>query len=314
VASRIIGGLAHGLFWAVVGAYAAHLVPKEQIGRAVSITIAGGTLAFVFGVPIATAAGHVLGWQLSFVALAVLMLIGAVLVWRFLPPVAHYTGGAAASVSPAVSPPAGTANDPVSPRRDPTVTAVVLICFITGIIMVGHYTFYTYVAPFLIDGLGVENAAVAPLLFAYGTAGALGLAIAGTAFGPRPQLGLVVSVALSAVSVTVLALTTANLIVAIVAFVIWGMAFGALPPLLQTRLLHAASARIRDTASAFYTTAFNVGIGGGALLGAVLLDTVGLEAVPFVYVGILVVALGLVIVSDLGIRRRASVSGLTPTP
>jgi predicted MFS family arabinose efflux permease len=321
VASRIIGGLAHGLFWAVVGAYAAHLVPKEQIGRAVSITIAGGTLAFVFGVPIATAAGHVLGWQLSFVALAVLMLIGAVLVWRFLPPVTHYTGGkekhrkrttqkkqaptatdAAASVSPA----AGTVNDRVSPRRDPTVTAVVLICFITGIIMVGHYTFYTYVAPFLIDGLGVENAAVAPLLFAYGIAGALGLAIAGTAFGPRPQLGLVVSVALSAVSVTVLALTTANLIAAIVAFVIWGMAFGALPPLLQTRLLHAASARIRDTASAFYTTAFNLGIGGGALLGAVLLDTVGLEAVPFVYVGILVVALVLVVVSDLVIRRRAA--------
>jgi MFS transporter, DHA1 family, inner membrane transport protein len=324
VASRIVGGLAHGLFWAVVGAYAAHLVPKEQIGRAVSITIAGGTLAFVLGVPIATAAGHVLGWQLSFVALAVLMLIGAVLVWRFLPPVTHYSGqtrkrttqkkptrqatttttDAAASVSPTTP----TATRPAPPRRDPTVTAVVLICFITGIIMVGHYTFYTYVAPFLIDGLGVENAVVAPLLFAYGIAGAFGLAIAGTAFGPRPQLGLVVSVVLSAVSVTVLALTTANLIVAIGAFVIWGMAFGALPPLLQTRLLHAASARIRDTASAFYTTAFNVGIGGGALLGAVLLDTVGLEAVPFVYVGILVVALVLVVVSDLVIRRRAGAS------
>jgi predicted MFS family arabinose efflux permease len=316
VASRILGGLAHGLFWAVVGAYAAHLVPKEQIGRAVSITIAGGTLAFVFGVPIATAAGHVLGWQLSFAALAALMLVGAVLVWRFLPPVTHYNApkttetaktDAAASVSQTGSASAHTATDPAKPRRDPTVTAVVLICFITGIIMVGHYTFYTYVAPFLIDGLGVGNDAVAPLLFAYGIAGAGGLLIAGTAFGPRPQLGLVVSVALSAVSVTVLALTTANLVVAIGAFVLWGLAFGALPPLLQTRLLHAASPRIRDTASAFYTTAFNVGIGGGALLGAVLLDAVGLETVPFVYVGILVVALVLVIVSDLVIRRRASV-------
>lgn len=301
IASRVIGGMAHGLFWAVVGAYAAHLVPKEQIGRAVSITIAGGTLAFVFGVPIATAAGHVLGWQLSFVMLAVLMLVGALLVWRFLPPVDHYgaavpnTTTGAVAVSPAA---AGS-------RRDPTITAVALICCITGLIMVGHYTFYTYVAPFLIDGLGVGTDALAPLLFAYGVAGAGGLVIAGTLFGPRPQLGLVVAIVVSAIGVGTLAVFTANLPVAIAAFLLWGLAFGALPPLLQTRLLHAASVRIRDTASAVYTTAFNVGIGGGALLGAVLLDAVGLEIVPFVYLGILVAALALVLVTDMLIRRRA---------
>jgi MFS transporter, DHA1 family, inner membrane transport protein len=300
VGSRIIGGLAHGLFWAVVGAYAAHLVPKEQIGRAVSITVAGGTLAFVFGVPIATAAGHVLGWQLSFVVLAALMLVGAVLVWRFLPPVDHYGGHEKTTDADAAALQAGPA------RRDPTVMAVVLICCITGLIMVGHYTFYTYVAPFLIDGLGVGTAGVAPLLFAYGIAGAVGLAVAGTVFGPRPQLGLVISIAVSAVAVTVLALSTTNLPVAIGAFVLWGLAFGALPPMLQTRLLHAASARIRDQSSAFYTTAFNSGIGGGALLGAVLLDTAGLHTVPLVYVGILVAALVLVVVSDVVIRRRVA--------
>jgi predicted MFS family arabinose efflux permease len=66
VFSRILGGIAHGMFWSIVGAYAGHLVPKEQIGRAVSITLGGGTLAFVFGVPLGTFAGHVFGWRLSF--------------------------------------------------------------------------------------------------------------------------------------------------------------------------------------------------------------------------------------------------------
>ncbi|MET0806383.1 MAG: MFS transporter, partial [Lacisediminihabitans sp.] len=61
VVARVIGGLAHGLFWAVVGAYAAHLVPKHQIGRAVAITSGGGTAAFVLGVPLGTALGHALG-------------------------------------------------------------------------------------------------------------------------------------------------------------------------------------------------------------------------------------------------------------
>ena len=47
VVSRIIGGIAHGVFWSVVGAYAAYLVPKEHLGRAVSIVLGGGSLAFV---------------------------------------------------------------------------------------------------------------------------------------------------------------------------------------------------------------------------------------------------------------------------
>ena len=137
-------------------------------------------------------------------------------------------------------------------------------------------------------------------------AGAVGLLLVGTVFGSRPSLGLVLGLAASAVSVSLLALFTATLPVAIAAFVLWGMVFGMLPPLMQTRMLHAASPHIRDTASAFYTTAFNAGIGGGALLGAVLIDSVGLEMVPIVYVGVLVVALVFVIITDRIATRRSS--------
>lgn len=307
VASRVLGGMAHGLFWAVVGAYAAHLVPKEQIGRAVSVTIAGGTLAFILGVPLATAAGQVIGWQLSFVAIAVLMLVATALVWRFLPPVTHYAGKTAEQEPGDASPAeAGASGIPDRSRRDPTIAAVALICVITAITMVGHYTLYTYIAPFFTEQLGVDAAAVAPLLFAYGIAGAGGLVLSGTVFGPRPKLGLVIGLAVSALGVIVLAVYTSTAPVAIVAFLLWGVAFGSLPPLLQTRLLHTASPRIRDISSAFFTTSFNIGIGGGALLGSVLLDMVGLEVMPFVYVGILIVSLVLVLITDLLRTRRAN--------
>ena len=325
VATRVLGGLAHGLFWGVVGAYSAHLVPKEQIGRAISITISGGTLAFVFGVPLGTAAGHALGWRLSFVLLAVLMLIGAGLVWRFLPKVEHYvaaprrdrgargqTADAAASAAGAVTVGAAEVEPAPAPRpaaparRDPTIAPVALICAIAALTMIGHYSFYTYIAPFLIDGLGVDSSAVAPFLFAYGVAGAVGLLLSGTVFAARPQLGLVLGLVVSALSVSALSIWSGTLPVAIVAFLLWGIAFGALPALLQTRLMHTASRRIRDTASAFYTTAFNTGIGGGALLGGILLERSGITSVPFVYVGILVAALVLVLVSQLVIRRRSA--------
>ena len=39
---RVVGGVAHGLFWAVVAAYASRLVSEEQIGRAISVTLGGG--------------------------------------------------------------------------------------------------------------------------------------------------------------------------------------------------------------------------------------------------------------------------------
>ncbi|KGJ72618.1 major facilitator transporter [Cryobacterium roopkundense] len=307
VASRILGGMAHGIFWSVVGAYAGHLVPKEQIGRAVSITVAGGTLAFIFGVPVATLAGHLLGWRLTFILLAGLMVVGAVLVWRFVPKVTHHAGRQARTSGSAEA----SAVVVAEPRRDPTTAAVALICAITAITMVGHYTFYTYVTPFLTDGLGVAITDVPMMLFLFGIAGAVGLLLVGTVFGPRPQLGLVVGVAASAVAVTVLALTllpvsVVSLPVAVVAFMLWGLAFGTLPPLLQTRMLHTASARIRDTASAFYTTAFNAGIGAGALLGALLLDTVGLSVIPWVYVGLLALSLALVLVTDRLSRPHAA--------
>jgi predicted MFS family arabinose efflux permease len=66
------------------------------------------------------------------------------------------------------------------------------------------------------------------------------------------------------------------------------------PPLLQTRNMHLASPRIRDLASAWMTTAFNVGIGGGALVGAALLPLGGVEVLPWVGAAVMAVALAIV--------------------
>lgn len=290
VASRILGGVAHGLFWSIVGAYAGHLVPKEQIGRAVSITLGGGTLAFVFGVPLGTFAGHVFGWRLSFAFLAVLMLVGALLVWKLLPTVEREVDARPRRVRGVPR-----SERPARPR-DATIVAVVMVCLVAAVTMVGHYTFYTFVVPFLTGPMGVASGDVGGLLFFYGIAGAAGLVLAGSVLGRRPQFGLIIALVVTGVAVAALAAFAAQPVIALVAFVVWGLAFGALPPLLQTRLLHSSSAAFRDTASALYTTSFNIGIGGGALIGALIFDAGGLMVLPYVYIGLLAVSLVLVIV------------------
>ncbi|AMB57759.1 MFS transporter [Microterricola viridarii] len=285
VATRVLGGAAHGLFWSIVGAYAGHLVPKEQLARAVAITTAGGSLAFVLGVPLGTALGHAFGWRVAFAGIAGLTLLGALLVWRLLPGVQHRHAPADGA-------------EQVSVRRDPTLVGVIVVCVVTGVVMIGQYAVYTYIAPYLIEVLGADAAAVGPLLFGYGIAGALGLLLAGTVLGRHPTRGLLIAFAGVGVGVAALALFSETPALAIAAFLFWGVAFGALPPMLNTRLLHTASARIRDAAAAFYTTAFNLGIGGGALLGAALYATLGLQALPWVFVGILALSFVLVLVTS----------------
>jgi predicted MFS family arabinose efflux permease len=120
----------------------------------------------------------------------------------------------------------------------------------------------------------------------YGIAGAAGLALVGSPLAARPTRAMVVAMALAAVALVVLG-AAPSVWVSIVALAVWGLTFGAVPPLLQTRMLQATPANQRDAASALYTTAFNIGIGGGALLGAVLFEWVGVQSLPFVYAAVL---------------------------
>jgi predicted MFS family arabinose efflux permease len=307
VLSRVIGGVAHGVFWTVIGAYSAYLVPKEQIGRAVSISLGGGSLAFVLGVPLGTALGQAVGWRASFGVLAAATLIGTFFVWRLLPKV-----GKASDIPPVTTVTSSTGSIVVltdagtAPRREQSVLAVVFVCVITAVVMMGQYTFYTYIEPFLTRQMGFDTILVSPALFGYGVAGVLSLVIVAVWFGARPRTGLMIALLVVLASVTVLAFWPSVVPLAVVAFLVWGLSLGMVPPLMQTRVLHAAPARIRDTSSAFYTTAFNIGIGGGALVGAVALDQFGLGSLPQLYLVFLLVGIVLVVVSDAILRGRPS--------
>jgi multidrug resistance protein len=307
VIARVIGGVAHGIFWTVIGAYSAYLVPKEQIGRAVSISLGGGSLAFVLGVPLGTALGQAIGWRASFLLLAGLTLIGTFFVWKLLPRVSmHQMTASVPTVSTATGSLGVLTDATAAPRKQQSVLAVAFVCIITAFAMIGQYTFYTYIEPFLTRQMGLESFAVGPAFFGYGAAGVLALVIVAVWFGARPRTGLMASMLLFFVAVLVLGLWPGIFPVAIVAFVIWGLAMGMLPPLLNTRLLIVAPARIRDTSTAFYTTAFNIGIGGGALVGSIALEQFGLGSLPFILLAFLAAAIILTLVTDAILGGRPS--------
>ncbi|BDZ44931.1 MFS transporter [Naasia aerilata] len=293
VGARVLGGLAHGLFWAVVGSYAAHLVPKAQLARAIAITGAGGSAAFVLGVPVGTLLGHGAGWRPAFLMIAAAMVVLAVLVLAYLPAVDH-------------SVPVTTGEIPLPARRDPTLPGVLAVCLVIVVLIVGQNIFYTYIAPYLTGTAGFDPGAVGPILFLYGGAGAVGLLIAGIVGSRYPTGAMLVSIGVAIVCVLVLAAAPRAPGVVVVAVVAWGASFGVVPPLLQTRNMSLASIRIRDQASAWMTTAFNIGIGGGALVGAALLPLGGVEVLPWVGAAVMGVALVLVALIAGKSRRKGS--------
>ncbi|QPZ38641.1 MFS transporter [Paramicrobacterium chengjingii] len=285
VGARILGGLAHGLFWAVVAAYSAHLVPPHQLGRAVAITSGGGSAAFVLGVPVGTALGHVLSWRAAFLIIGGIVVVLALVVIRFLPAVQHKV-------------PLRTGEIPIPARRDRSLPGVIIVCIVILLVLTAHNTFYTYIAPWLINVAGFPGDSVAFLLFLFGGAGAIGLVIAGFTTDRFPKRGFAIAVLALMAAITVLALFTESQIVVTAAFVVWGVTFGGIPAMMQTRMLHTASFRLRDLAAALQTTAFNIGIGGGALLGSLILDGFDLTALPLAAIALFAVGLVLSVSTD----------------
>ncbi|WP_460570743.1 MFS transporter [Humibacter soli] len=287
VVARITGGMAHGVFWAVTGAYAGHIVAPRQLARAISITSGGVSLALILGAPLATIVGHAYGWRFAFAMVGCLLVVGAVVVGIMLPKAPReplpLTTGATVVVR--------------GSKRDASIVPVILICVLTGLITLGSFTLNAYIAPFVIEAMHLGAGAVGPMLFVGGVMGAVAVALVGTVLGRIPLSSISVGLVLTALGIALLGAFAGLPPVAIAAFALWALAFGVLPPLLQTELLRVSSARFRDTASALYTTAFNVGIGGGAIVGGAIYAVLGIDAVPWAALAILALAVVMLVIT-----------------
>jgi len=179
--------------------------------------------------------------------------------------------------------------------RIPGLLAVISV---TAVIMLGHFSFITYIAPFLTRA-GVSEVGLGPALLGYGAAGGLGLLVAGVVVDRRLRPAMLVSAAL--IAGTFIALATASIIgvstaVAVVGAAASGLALGGLPVFLQAATLRVAPGAA-EAASALNASAFNIGIGGGALLGGLTVDHWGAAALPAVAGTLTALGLGVVIAS-----------------
>ena len=85
LAMRFVSGLPHGAFFGVGGIVAEKVAPPGRRTAAVSIMIAGMTVANLFGVPLGTSLSHMLSWRVTFLLVGCWGLIVLYYIWRLVP-------------------------------------------------------------------------------------------------------------------------------------------------------------------------------------------------------------------------------------
>ncbi|MGL6429970.1 MULTISPECIES: MFS transporter [Aeromonas] len=293
IVSRILTGLAHGVFFSVGSTIATGLVAKEKAASAIAIMFSGLTVALVTGVPLGTWIGQVFGWRETFLVVSLLGLVAMVGSMLLVP--GNLPKGAASSVREQLS---------VLTRKP-----LLLVYAKTALGYGGAFTAFTFLAPILQQVSGFSAGAVSLILLVYGVSVAVGNIWGGKLadrMGPLPALKLLF--AGLALVLLVLTFTAPHPVLAVLTVLVWGaFAFGNVPGLqvLVVKQAERHTPNAVDVASGLNIAAFNVGIALGSVVGGFVVEHLGLMHTPWIGALIVLLAYGLTHVSEAGERRAA---------
>ena len=133
--ARFISGLPHGAYFGVASIVAVRLADERHKTGAVSIMVAGMTVANLFGVPLATGLSSTLSWRFPFVLVMFVSLIVLYYIWKWVPGVGAL-------------PDNGFRHQFAFLKKD----APWLILAATMLANGGIFCWYSYISPLLIDG------------------------------------------------------------------------------------------------------------------------------------------------------------------
>jgi predicted MFS family arabinose efflux permease len=281
MAARVLTGLAHGVFFSIGSTIATSLVPKEKAASAIALMFSGLTVALVTGVPLGTFIGQRFGWQMTFLAVALLGVIAFIGIALLVP--RAIAGSAPSSLL-----------TQLAVLKKPRL---LLVYAMTTLGYGGTFVAFTYLAPILQQVAGFSAGAVGLVMLVYGVSVAFGNIWGGKLADRKgPVRALQIVFALLAAVLLVLQFTAANKIAVLVTVLAWGaVAFGNVPGL-QVYVVQRAG---RDAPQAV-----DVASGGG-----IIVDRIGLMATP--WIGALVV-LGAFLLTTLAGRldRRDAARGI----
>ena len=273
--SRIGIALTHAVFWSITASLAVRLAPAGKTNQALGLLSTGTVLAMVLGIPLGRVVGQYFGWQLSFLLIGVCAAGVMLVLAKNLPALPSQNTGSLSSLPSLFK------------RRN-----LMLLYAMTVLIITAHFTAYSYIEPFVLQVGGFKAEQVTIVLSLYGLAGFAASYLFGKWFAKSQRLFMLGAVAVILLSALLL-LPFASFPYAVYALVfIWGVAIVIVSLGMVSKVLAFAS-DATDVANSIYSGLYNVGIGGGALLGHYVTVWFGLSNIGIA--GALLAAAGLAV-------------------
>lgn len=264
MASRIGVACAHAIFWSITPPLAVRIAPEGQKSAALSIIMAGSSVAMVVGLPLGRIIGLHTGWRTTFFCIAVVTFLIFLLLFFIFPKV--------------------PVRSHISLKRIPFLLRQknLLAVYITTVILVtGHYTGYSYIEPFLGQVARMNDGLVTLTLIIFGLVGMAGSYLFARFYPARPQALIKYSMYGIALALLGMRISAWNPYTAVILCIVWGMAIVIFNLAFQARVIEYAP-QATAVAMSVYSGIFNLGIGTGALVGGLVCASVSLHFVGYI--------------------------------
>ncbi|WP_336780822.1 MFS transporter [Paenibacillus illinoisensis] len=271
LAARFMAGVSAGVLWGMTAGYARRMVSSSLRGKAMAVAMVGTPLALALGVPLGTFLGNYAGWRLIFGTIS--LLTAALVVW-VLWKVPDYKGE--------------PARHQLALYRIFVIPGVRPILLVVLAWVLAHNILYTYISPYL--GETVLSERVDLVLLIFGLTSVIGIWIIGLLIDRYIRLLVLISLVIFALASLAMGVFIHQPTVIIMGVVAWGLTFGGAATLLQTAIAQAGG-KSADIAQSMLVTAWNLGIGGGGIIGAILLNQVGARFLPISLILLILIAL-----------------------